>query len=160
MITRKAIGEVLGAAMLLGAAGAVSVIMLSAHSDQTQVLYGDLRSHLDLMRAQAVEQVDVTGVEWRTGSTLTFFVVNYGDHHTTYPFEVYFENGTRVATLHDVNYLNIGDTLEVACTAAACTLYDRQLEHNGAIRVDIPSWGGDSLILVTDTGRSLWVEVN
>lgn len=155
--TRKLIGEVLGAAIILGASGVVATIVLASYSDQAQVMYSDLRSHLDLMRAQAVEQLDVTSREWRPGSNLTFFVVNYGDYESSYPFELYTEDGVDV-TNEDVHYRDLrGGSLGECTPATNCMLYDMQLPPGGALVIEMPWPADDPLILVTDTGKGLWV---
>lgn len=159
---RRAIGEALGAAIILGATGVVATIMLSAYSDQSQVIYADLRSYLDVMRAQAVEQLDVTSVECCRTGNLTFLVVNYGDHPSTMPFELYTEDGVRV-TDNDVSYYGLdGNPLGFSpcdMTPPGCDRYSEELAPGGAVRLEMP-WTGDPLVLVTDTGRGLWVDVN
>ena len=122
----------------------------------------DLRSRLDILRAQAVEQLDVISTEWR-GTDLTFLVSNFGDYPTTYPFELYRLDGTD-ATNANVEYLVLGaPNSHPHCEPATpCNLYNTTLAPKSSIQLRIP-WAladGNTLIIITDTGRALRVSVN
>lgn len=150
----------MSAAIILGGTAIVATIMLGAFSEQSQITTEDLRSRLDILRAQAVEQLDVTGTEWRAGGHLTFLVSNFGDYPTTMPFELYKEDGTRV-TDADVDYFNMNGTTIVSCsTGTPCSLYDMELPSKSAVRLQMPWPAADPLIIITDTGKALRVSVN
>lgn len=154
----RAIGEIVSAAIILGATGVVATIMLGAFSEQAQITTDDVRSRLDIMRAQAVEQIDVTSVS--NHLNLTFLVVNYGDYDTTIPFMLYRTDGIEV-TNDTVSYTWLNDTSLIQCLPTTpCTTYNTTLAARDTIRVDMP-WGyGVDLIIITDTGRALRVDVD
>ena len=158
---RSAIGEIVSTAIILAATGAVAAAMLAVFSEQAHVATDDLRSRLDTMRAQAVEQLDVTGTEWRAGGNLTFLVSNYGDYPAAMPFMLFTGNGTDVSNA-DVTYRHLNNTILATCDAATpCTMYDAKLQSKDAVRLLMPwSGGSDSLIIITDTGRAMRVGVN
>lgn len=157
------IGEVVSASILLGAMAVVAVIILGVIGEQSQVVTDDIRSRMDIMRAQAVEQLDITGTSWSGSGGIpgnySFLVSNYGDYKTTIPFAVYAINGTDVTT-HDIHYIQMNGTPLVSCEPS-CNLYKKDLAPKGVIRVVVESWPGVSsanpLIIVTDTGRALRV---
>lgn len=163
---RRAIGEVASAAILLAGMAAASITMLAAVGEQSQVTTDDIRSRMDIMRAQAVEQLDVTGTSWHaTGGgngNYTFLVSNFGDFNTTIPFALYDTNG-RDVTNENVIYTTMGNTNIAHCTTAVnCELYTEPLPYKGLVRVIMVGWpgtaaGGDPLIIVTDTGRAMRV---
>lgn len=158
---RAAIGEVVSTAIILAATGVVAAAMLAVFSEQAHVATDDLRSRLDIMRAQAVEQLDVTGAEWRSGGNLTFLVSNYGDYDAAMPFMLYTSNGTEVSN-GDVAYRRLDNTVLATCTAGTpCAMYSMALAPKDAVRLLMP-WasGADSLIIITDTGRAMRVDVN
>lgn len=160
MRRRRAIGEVVSAAIILGGTAIVATLMLSAFSEQSQIATEDLRSRLDILRAQAIEQLDVTGTEWRAGGHLTFLVSNFGDYPTTIPFELYRENGTRV-TDENVGYFDLDGTTIMSCTASTpCSLYGTELSSKSAVRLQMPWPSADPLIIITDTGKAIRVSVN
>ena len=156
----RAIGEIVSAAIILAATGVVAAVMLGVFSEQAHVATDDLRSRLDIMRLQAVEQLDVTGVEWRTGGNLTFIVSNYGDYNATMPFMLFTSNGTDV-TNHNVTYFNMNSTILGTCSVPVpCNLYNTTISPRDAIRVLMPWNSTDSLVIITDTGRGMRVNVN
>lgn len=164
---RRAIGEVVSAAILLAGMAAASIAMLAAVGEQSQVTTDDIRSRMDIMRAQAVEQLDVTGTSWNGPAgggigNYTFLVSNFGDFNTTIPFALYDVDGAEV-TNRDVIYTTMGNTNIAHCTTAVnCDLYKEPLPYKGLIRIIMVDWpgtaaGGDPLIIVTDTGRAMRV---
>ena len=157
---RGAIGEIVSTAIILAATGVVAAAMLAVFSEQAHVATDDLRSRLDIMRAQAVEQLDVTGAEWRAGGNLTFLVSNYGDYPASMPFMLFTGNGTDVSNA-GVSYHHLNNTILAACDAPApCAMYDMTLPSKDAVRLQIPWSGGGPLIIITDTGRAMRVGVN
>lgn len=164
---RRAIGEAASASILLAGMAAASIAMLAAVGEQAQVTTDDIRSRMDIMRAQAIEQLDVTGTSWNGPpgggiGNYTFLVSNFGDFNTTIPFALYDTNG-RDVTNENVIYKVMNDTNVEHCTTAAnCELYTIPLPYKGIIRVIMVDWpggaaGGDPLIIVTDTGRAMRV---
>lgn len=158
---RGAVGEIVSTAIILAATGVVAAAMLAVFSEQAHVATDDLRSRLDVMRAQAVEQLDVTGAEWRAGGNLTFLVSNYGDYPATMPFMLFTGNGTDVSNA-SVAYHHLNNTVLAACHASTpCAMYGMTLPPKDAVRLQMPwSNGTDSLIIITDTGRAMKVGVN
>ena len=155
---RQAIGEIVSAAIILAAASVAATIMLSAFSESANVAWDDTRSRLDIMRAQAVEQLDVTSRSCCPGGNMTWLVVNYGDYPTTLPFGMYRGNGTEV-TNANVNYFTLNNTLLASCTATnPCDPHETELPSKGAVRMEMP-WTGpaDPLLIVSDSGKALWV---
>ena len=163
---RSAIGEVISASILLGAMGVAAVIILGGVSERAQVTTDDIRSRMDTMRAQAVEQLDVTGVSWGGGAGISgnysFLVSNYGDYPAKIPFALY-DSGGNPVTNADVVYARMDNTNVAHCTVTVnCQLYDTELESKGIIRVIVGNWSGtangaDPLIIITDTGRAMRV---
>lgn len=161
MCTRRSgMGEALSAAIIMGAAAVVATIMLSDFSEQAQVTTEDLGSRLDIMREQAIEQLDVTGVEWRPGGNLTFLVANYGDYESNMPFALYVENGMNV-TNSDVDYYALNGTVMLTCSGSTpCDLYNTPIQPKDAIRIQLPWPADDALIVITGSGKGMRVGVN
>lgn len=163
---RAAIGEAASAAIILAATAAASVIILGVFTDSVQVTTDDLRSRMDILRDQAVERMDVASTSWDGGpgnpGNYTFLVSNYGDYGTQMPFALYDEDGVE-KTDANVVYRFLNGSQIVECTPSAnCSLYDRTLAAKSVIRVTIGSWpgnaeGADPLIIMTGTGRAVWV---
>lgn len=164
---RTGIGEVVSASILLAAAGVAAVIMIGGMGEQHQVSIDDMRSRLDVMRAQAIEQLDVTSVSWiNVGGTgnLTFLVANYGDYPTTIPFEMYGMDGVEVG--NEVVYLNLTGRQWHHCPVGnPCDPYTHDLSSKSLIRIVVMNWPGagslgDPLIVVSDTGTAMRVGDN
>ena len=155
---RSGIGEVVSASIILAATAVVAALMLAGFSEQAQVAADDIRSRIDIMRGQAVEQLDVTSREWRPGGNLTFLVTNYGEYDSAMPFLLYREDGSEV-TNHTVRYYRLNDTdtpIMFCTTAAPCTPYNMTLPRKDLVRLEMPWPANDPLIIITDSGRALW----
>lgn len=167
---RTGIGEAVSASILLAAAGVAAVVMIGGMGEQTQVSTDDMRSRLDVMRAQAVEQLDITSVSWgATGGgtgNMTFMVSNYGDHPTMMPFELYDMDGDEI-TNEDIVYRWLNNTQWRHCTTAVpCDPYTDDLPAKSLVRIVVMGWPdaggglGEPLIVVSDTGTALRVGDN
>ena len=162
---RYGVGEIVAAAIILAAAAVVSTIMLGAFSESAQVMTDDTRSRMNRLRAEAVEQIDVTSRECQTGKPLTFLVVNYGDFPTSMPFKAYDQIGGAIHA--NITYVDLDNTRVASCSPSwSCTdgggnsinLYDQTLNSKYSVLVQVDPWPClDPLILLTDTGDVLWV---
>lgn len=159
------VGEIVSAAIILGATAVVATIMLGAFSESAQVMTDDTRSRMDRLRAEAVEQLDVTSRECQAGTPLTFLVVNYGDFPTSIPFKAYDQTGGAVHA--NITYVDLGNTRVASCIPSwscidgggnSINLYNQTLDSKYSVLVRVNPWPcSDPLILVTDTGDVLWV---
>ena len=163
------LGETMSAAILFGAFAAGAVIILGVHNEQSEVAIDDIRSRMDILRDQAVEQIDVSSTAWNgtkagvSNGTLTLLVSNYGDFETSIPFAIYDRTGNLKTNGNETYVSMTGSTLFGPCTQ--CRMYNETLDAKTTIRIDVPAWPGvdgvpDSLILITNAGRAVLVGEN
>ncbi len=150
---RTAIGEIVSAAIILGTTAVVATIMLNILSEQAQTTTDDMRSRLDIMRAQAVEQLDIISRADTSGEA-TFIVINYGDFPTSIPFLIYDKHGINIQG--DVKSYILQNGTDICTGSYVCpTPYTESLDIGEYVQVTVRSAANKHLILVTDTGRPL-----
>lgn len=162
---RHGIGEIVSAAIILGATAVVATIMLGVFSESAQVITDDARSRLDRMRAEAVEQLDITSISCSPGQ-MSFLVVNFGDYKSTLPFLAYDDTGIPIPNTTSIRYSYLGNSTLADCTGNYCrdvhgnTLarYDRELGPGASAWVEVSPWVcSNTLYMITDTGGLLRV---